>query len=377
MKTLDRMILKQVTAPFFGALATFTVIMLLDRMFDLMDMIIRKGVPIGNVLQVVAYTLPFILSFTAPMAVLVAVLVAYGRMAQDYEILAAKALGVSTLRLSLGPVIGTGLLGVFLFWFNNQVIPESNHRLKNLLMEIGRKRPTAQIARGIFTRIEDYLVYVGDKDDRSSAIYDVKIQSLKSGQARTIVAEKGHLFVLGDTVMVFALENGEVHQTLDSRQRSYRRVLFHTYTMKIPLNPELIQQERKYRSDKEKLFSQLWKDIKTKQKDLSTAKLDPGARKAMRTRMYQMWVELHRRFALPVAGIIFVLVGVPLAVMTKRGGYGTAFGVSFFVFVLYYIFLMGGEQLSQRGVLPHPVVWVPNLIFIAIAGFLIYKEGHR
>ncbi len=371
------MILRQVIAPFIGALATFSVIMLLDRMFDLMDLLIRKGVPIGTVGLVILYTLPFILTFTTPMAVLVAILVAFGRMSQDYEVMAAKALGISSKRLAFGPFIGAVALTGFLFWANNYMVPEANHRLKGLLMEIGQKRPTAQIKKGLFTQIEDYLVYTGDKDDRTGAIEDVKIQDIKGAEPKTIIAKKGRVFVSGDTVMVFALEDGEVHQVIGRDRNIYRVMSFERYRMKIPLNPEMLQEERKFRADKEKLLPQLATDLREQEKNLKKLGADPGASKSVKTRIAQIWVELHKRLALPVAGLIFVLLGVPIAVITRRGGYGTAFGISFFVFVLYYILLLSGEQLSTRGLLPHPVIWVPNLLFICLAMWLLRKEERQ
>lgn len=377
MKTLDRMILRQVVSPFFGALATFSVIMLLDRMFDLMDLLIRKGVPVATVGLVVAYTLPFILAFTAPMAVLVSVLVAFGRMAQDYEVLAAKALGISSKRLAVGPFIGAVALTGFLFWANNYLVPEANHRLKVLLMEIGQKRPVAQIKKGLFTQIEDYLVYVDDKDDRTGAIEDVKIQELSDNEPKTIIAKRGRVFVSGDTVMVFALEDGEIHQAMGRDKGVYRVMSFGKYRMKIPINPEALKEERQFRADKEKLLPQLAREIGEQEKNMRRLGKDPDARKSVQIRLAQIWVELHKRLALPVAGLVFVLLGVPIAVMTRRGGYGTAFGISFFIFVLYYIMLLSGEQLSNRGVLPHPVIWIPNLIFIILAAWLLRKEERK
>jgi lipopolysaccharide export system permease protein len=377
MKTLDRMILRQVVSPFLGALATFSVIMLLDRMFDLMDLLIRKGVPVATVGLVVAYTLPFILAFTAPMAVLVSVLVAFGRMAQDYEVLAAKALGISSKRLAVGPFIGAVALTGFLFWANNYLVPEANHRLKVLLMEIGQKRPVAQIKKGLFTQIEDYLVYVDDKDDRAGAIEDVKIQELSGNEPKTIIAKRGRVFVSGDTVMVFALEDGEIHQAMGRDKGVYRVMSFGKYRMKIPINPEALKEERQFRADKEKLLPQLAREIGEQEKNMRRLGKDPDARKSVQIRLAQIWVELHKRLALPVAGLVFVLLGVPIAVMTRRGGYGTAFGISFFIFVLYYIMLLSGEQLSNRGVLPHPVIWIPNLIFIILAAWLLRKEERK
>ncbi len=338
-----------------------------------MDLLIRKGVPLWVVLKIIGYTLPFIFSFTVPMAALVATLVAFGRMAQNQEILALKALGVSVRRAAAGPLIGASLLALFLFWFNNWVVPEANHRLKATLFEVGRKKPTAQIKPKLFTRIEDFLIYVEEKDDRTSEIFGVKIEDLRHTPPRTVLAERGRLAWSGDTALLFFLKNGEVHEP--AGREGYRVIGFEEYTLKIPVNPELAESERRYRTYKERLLPRLLKDIRERREKLKEAP-DPGARKALRVSLARLEAELWKRFVLPVAAVVLILVGVPIAVMTRRGGYGTAFGVSFFIFVLYYIMLVGGEELSRRGFVPSWSLWAPNLFFL-IVGFALLRREER
>ncbi len=336
-----------------------------------MDLLIRKGVPLWVVLKIVGYTLPFIFSFTVPMAALVATLVAFGRMAQNQEILALKALGVSVRRAAAGPIIGASLLALFLFWFNNWVVPEANHRLKATLFDIGRKKPTAQIKPKLFTRIEDFLIYVEEKDDRTSEIFGVKIEDLRATPPRTVIAERGKVLWSGDTAMVFFLKNGEVHEA--GGREGYRVIKFREYTLKIPVNPEIAQSERRFRTQKEKPLPMLLKDIRERRAKLKDAQ-DPGAVKALKVSVARLEAELWKRFVLPVAAVALILVGVPIAVMTRRGGYGTAFGISFFIFVLYYIMLVGGEELSSRGFVPTLALWVPNGFFFLVGLWLLRKE---
>jgi lipopolysaccharide export system permease protein len=100
LKRLDLYVIGSTIKPFFGALLVTTSILILDRVFDLMDLIIKKGIPLDVVFQVMLYSLPFILSMTIPMSVFVGSLVAFGRLAQDLEILALLSSGVSLNRIA-------------------------------------------------------------------------------------------------------------------------------------------------------------------------------------------------------------------------------------------------------------------------------------
>jgi lipopolysaccharide export system permease protein len=141
----------------------------MDQLFRLIDLFVRKGLPLDIVGQILVYTLPLILSYTAPMAILVAIVMSFGRFAQDNEILALKTHGLSFFSIMRAPFVMTLLFMVFLILFNNYVLPEANHRVKNLMLDVSRKRPTVRIPEGIFTNdFPGYMIYVGKKDERHS-----------------------------------------------------------------------------------------------------------------------------------------------------------------------------------------------------------------
>lgn len=369
MKKLDFYTFRNTIKPFFGALLVTTMILLLDRVFDLMDMIIKKGLPMNIVLQVMMYSLPFILALTIPMSVFVGCLVAFGRMAQDLEFMALQSVGISINRSISSVVLASIFLTLFMFWFNDRIVPESNYRLKNLLLDIVEKKPTAQIKSGTFSQIGDFWIYVGKKNDRTGKIEDVMIQQLGGGGTQTIVAKEGNMFIDSDRNLNFILSNGYIHD-YSQRENVYKRIRFSEYRLQIPLNDELIKRQREWRSDREKNVSMLVNEIKQfSEQYVKSGKKDEG----LKRRINSLKVEVHKKFSLPFASIIFVFLAAYIGFMIKRGGYGPAFGISFFIFVIYYIFLISGEDLGKRGIIPPEIgMWWANAFYILLTS-LIYK----
>lgn len=367
LKRLDLYIIGSTIKPFFGALLVTTSILILDRVFDLMDLIIKKGIPLDVVFQVMLYSLPFILSMTIPMSVFVGSLVAFGRLAQDLEILALLSSGVSLNRIAFPVVFVSIFITLFMFWFNDRIVPESNYKLKNLILDIAEKRPTSQIRAGTFSQVGNFWIYVGKKDDRSGEIWDVIIQKLDEREMQTVVSGEGVMFIDQDRNLNFVLGNGYIHD-YDRRSGNYKRVKFSEYRISIPLNDELIRKQREWRSDREKTVGMFLKELKDLEGNYRNSK-DEGIKR----RINSIKVELHKKFSMPFASIIFVFLAMYIGFILRRGGYGPAFGVSFFVFVIYYIFLISGEDLGKRGIIPPELgMWWANYFYMILT-LLIYK----
>ncbi len=376
MKKLDDYVVKEHLLPFLGGFSVLTIIMILDRVFDLLDLFLRKGIKLVIVLKVFLYSLPFIIALTVPMAVLISTLMAFGRLAQDFEIMAMKSFGISLKRILVGPVIFGFLIFVLMSIFNNTVLPESNHRLKNLLIDIHEKKPVAQIREGVFTSIENFLIYVRRKNEKTSEIKDVMIQQiLEDGRVRTIFAKKGRI-VSEPRRLVFYLENGEIHETEGAKKENYRVIRFRQQVITVPVNYELIMHQREYRGDREMSAPMLYARILSLKKEIKRfGKKDPGKVKFMKKRISQLWVEIYKKFSIPFAAIAFIIMGAPIAVMTRKSGFSTAFGFSFLLFMFYYIFLVGGEELADRAIIPPLIaIWFPNILFIGIGLYLLKRE---
>ncbi len=342
-----------------------------------MDLIIRKGVPLFAVVKIFLYSLPFILAMTVSMALLIASLVSYGKLAQNFEIMAFKALGISFKRTLKGPLIFAFFVFLFMCWFNDKVLPEANHRVKNLIFSVYAKKPAVKVEEGVFTNINDYLVYVERKDEKTGQISGIKIIEPQRNKqnVRTIVAKRGRLSSIGDSTVIFVLYDGTIYESLGERSQDFREIHFKKQVIKISVDTELREKNRKYRTEREMTIKMLLDAMKEKDKEIAETDSRDTIRIQILKRIKNRYlIEIHKKFSLPFAGIVFIVLGAALATLTKKGGYGAAFGFSFLVFTIYYIFLIGGEELARRGYIsPFIAMWFPNFL-TGIAGYIFARR---
>src|SRR3954469_7157704 len=150
MRILRWYILRQHLVPLLLGFGVVTFILEMDVLFDYLDLVVNRGVAPGIVLQLFVLSLGYIVALTVPCAVLVAALMTFGRLSQDNEITALRASGGNLLSILAGPLAAALLLAMGLAAFNNWVLPESNHAFANLLVDIGRMRPTVRLQEGVF-----------------------------------------------------------------------------------------------------------------------------------------------------------------------------------------------------------------------------------
>jgi lipopolysaccharide export system permease protein len=381
MKIIDKHITKSHFSPFLLALAVLTFVLLMDRLFELINMIIQKKVPILIVSKVFLLSLPYMLTMTIPMSVLVAVIMAYGRLAQDNELTALKSCGIPFIRLLVAPFITGIILTVSLYFFNDRLMPETNHIVKNLLMDISETKPTLQLKENIFiTDFPGYNLLIRRIDPKTSELSNITIYEGKdNSQPRTILASKGQLIAAPQASSLrLELRDGEIHQIDPDDPTRYHRISFKKHLIYLPMDPEIQHQVRTYRSDREmssdmmkKAISDIRQQLQPLQiqlKDsihLSQPRMNQLAteikNRISEIRRYQ--VEIQKKISIPVACLVFILIGAPLGIITRKGNLGVSFGLSLGFFILYYIALIGGEELADRQILsPVLAMWAANIV---------------
>ncbi|UCC12808.1 MAG: LptF/LptG family permease [candidate division WOR-3 bacterium] len=398
IKTVDRYFIKEFIPPFFFSIFALTFILLMDQLFRLIDLFVRKGLPFAIVGQVLVYSLPHIISYTAPMAILVGIVMSFGRFAHDNEILALKTSGLTFLSLMKIPLVITSLFVIFLVFFNSYILPESNHRARNLMLDVSRKRPAIRLPQGVFTNeFPGYTVYIGRKDERRSKLFDITVYDQRSGVM--ITAPHGDLEDIDEDIIQFTLYDGELHQLIDDVK--YQRTSFARQIINMEVNTELIRKERTYRNETELVVTGLHTKItETKQEiaalisAIDTIGRDAVAQfmtgnehrlgpakfqiqkklnemKAKQRRLSRYLIELNKKYSLAVACILFVLIGAPLGYLSKKGGIaGILIGIM--LFSLYYILVLAGEEFAdRRGFSSFWAMWLPNIILFA-AGIYFY-----
>ena len=401
MRILPRYILKEHFGPFLLGLCVLTFVLLMDQVFTLMDMLIGKGLPLGAVGEVFLLSLPFILAVTTPMAVLVAALMAFGRMAQDNEVTALRSSGLPFHRLLIAPFLASWVLCAFLLFFNNYILPEANHRVRNLLLDIAIKKPALKLKEGAFiTDFEDqgYILFIKKVEIKTSRIFDVTIFDLRKGGSpfqpsiprnpqglpsieapQTIISKMGELSFSPDgRTLTVTLRSGTIHSTDPKESSYYRKLPFEKMTINLPVDLNLERQSREFRSEREMGAPTMLVALNKLKKEIAELRKARGQTKEpipeIQFREQQIdsyWVEIHKKFAIAFACPIFILLGAPLGVKARRGGVGIGFGVSLAFFVVYYLFLVGGEELADRGFLsPFLAMWAANILLGVVGVFL-------
>jgi lipopolysaccharide export system permease protein len=425
MKKLQVYVLKEFFPPFLLSLALLTFVMLLDKLLDLLDMIVSKGVPMRIVGEIFLLLLPSMIAVVIPMGVLAGILIAVGRMSGDFEITAMKAGGASIYHILFPLGMVSLIIAGILVIFNNSVLPEANHIARNLLLDVGTMRPTARIEPGMFVEeIENYRILVQEKDDLTGKLIGVIIHSNTPGApTRTITAQEGTMEPIGANHLRLTLENGQMHER--DRADGYRYATFTTYILDIARSAELVRHDRNSRGDREMsarymgLFVDSLQELSilltdsisiTSETFLASVSSENNpviqGDSTRRARNARAWltsastdlillndqvdnirqniskynVEIHKKYSIPLACLVFVLLGVPLGLSSKNANTGLAISMSLVSILVYYFFLIAGEQLADRGRIPAWVaMWAPNILLGVLGIYLTFRslrEGH-
>ncbi len=407
MKILKRYILKEHISPFLISLMVVTFVLLIDRIIDLLNLIIEKKLPLQTIAELFGLSMPYMLALSIPMAVLVATILAFGRMSVDREIIAIKSSGINVYSM-LGPLLVTAiLLTGLMVYFNHWFLPNTNHKLKNLMLKIAYYKPMTIIKENEFTTFMDYTVFA--KGNNDSLLTDVLIYDRSQSRfPRTVFAKTGNVLQKdnGNSLQI-VLNDGEMHERNEKEKGKYQKTTFSRYVINVRnLGNRTDFFETGYRSDREMTYPQIVESLKGNKAELKT-KQDEVFRLSQRLdlakKQHQSYstnvevrrlqsmqqlasdretelaeiirslqVEYHKKFSLSFAVIIFILVGVPLGLMTRTSGIGMAFSVSSIIFLVYYIALNGGEQLADKGLMPpFMAMWISNIVFLILAILLI------
>ncbi len=426
----SRYIYRELILPFIFSISVVTFVLLLNFLIKTVDRLLGKGLPLGVILEFIYLNLAWIIAMSIPMAVLVACLMAYGRLAEDNEITAMRSSGISFITI-LAPGLIFGLvITLLMMYFQNFVLPDTNHRARLLSGDIYRKRPGLNIEPGYFIdELPEYSIYVKNKSGET--LKKVTVYNKDNQQTQlTIYADSGRIDLQGKTAF-FTLYSGEIHELDLENYEEYRRINFEKHIITIPVDNMILERRDKARrGDREMTvammrervakYTQLRNKILHKIDDLvqnqmdmpapdnfnrlkkiinrqiseNTQHLEPAKAlrtnrrlKALKTRLRgefslaysykkqinKYLVEIHKKFAMPFACIIFVLMGAPLGVMTKQGGVPLAAVISILFFLIYYVFLIGGEELADMAYLPpFWAMWAPNILLFIVGSYLIY-----
>ena len=429
------------------ALLVLLFVLLANFLLRSMDRFLGKGLEFSLIIEYIFLNLAWILALAVPMAVLVATLMAFGRLSADNEIAAMRSVSVSYVKLMIPVLIFGSAIAGFMMYFNNQILPEMNHKSRMLSSDISRKRPDLEFDVGYFIdAIPEYNFLLVSR--KGEIFYDITIFSNpERNKHQTITAHSGTISAVDDGV-VLHLENGIIHEYFGNDKNEYQQIVFDKYQVMIPVdNLVLNRRDSSIRGDREmtykmmqgKIYSYKEKITNThnrirerleneakklkidsridsgivltlhstleriQQYELeledSLKRIESGSIDRVKRRLKNMkrgvesdfslitsftnsinryLVELHKKFSIPFASVVFILIGAPLGMMARKGGFAVSMAFSLSFFVIYWIFLIGGEEFADRGFLsPALSMWLPNIVLGVLGLYMCYRQSRE
>ncbi len=423
-------ILKRHASPFFGSFLFLMSVFILQFVMKFMDQLVGKGLSGAVIAELMLLNLAWMVVLAVPMAVLVATLMAFGAMSSTNEVTAMKASGMSLYRMMFPVAVAALIVTWLMIEFNNKVLPEANHRSKTLTIDIRQKKPTLTLVPGLFNQdMTGYSMLVRKTFEESNELEGVTIYNhTDPGKNTVITAKRGSLSFSSDyKKLVMDLYDGEIHEVDHSKPNLYRIVKFERQRITTQSegfdfersavdkfsrgDRELSSAEMRYMVDSlngltraieariagygaalhEKLFNgsvppdaaarDFWRNLEqyTDMKSQmmfyrNNIEADLANIQYQQKQVREYLVEIHKKYSIPVACFVFILVGAPLGIMARRGGFGIAASLSLGFFLLYWSSLIGGEKLADRQIIePWIGMWGANL-FIGLLGVILTNK---
>ncbi len=439
MKLISRYILRFHIGPFIFGTTLVMFLFLFQFLLKSLDDLVGKGLSNWVIIQLIALNLSWMLVLAVPMGVLFSTVMAFGNLSSTHEVTIIKASGGSLIRM-IKPVVISGIfLTLILFWFNDAILPEANHRAKVLWMDIKRKKPTFTLESGQFSQeLEGYTLIARNVDSLSGKLYGVTIYDNRVMDKNNVIsADSGTVNFTSDMQkLVIKLFSGEIHQIVPYQTKDYRKIDFGKYIIFIDARgynltrtdddlisrgdremhisdmqkivDEANKNEQKYKNEffkiikkhynflvglsddtvnnsyptiyyenqtYEKVLSNVQRNLSFLKNNLSThlLRFEDYSRKAG-----QYEVEIQKKYSIPFACLIFILVGSPLGIMTKGGNFGISAAISIAFYIFYWACLIAGEKLADRGILsPFLSMWMGNLSILIMGTILVIKTNNE
>jgi LPS export ABC transporter permease LptF len=380
MTIIKRYIIRELFGPTLLGLLFFTFLLFITRIFRLADILLSEGVDPVLVGKFALCLLPALLSFTIPCALLVGVLISFGRLATDNEILAVRTSGINLMTIFMPVIILGFLLSSVMFVMNHSLVPNLNYKSMDYLYQIefqlfNTLRP-GRFYDGLGSEDTDIIFYYGARNPKTADMLNIhmklvsKIEKLTGQKNATqrkretlLLAERGRITTdLQSKMISLHLYNGSLHPLMKENP-AQNNILFFSELVRI-FNPstDRIKEGSYKKKSREMTVPDLIQSIEANRLD--------NVRRANKSR-----VVLLQHFSNPLACLALILIGMPLAIYIRPSGKSVGFALSFGLLFIYYILMKWGSSIGELG---HPLgslaIFSPNILLGVIGCILIYLQ---
>ena len=417
MKKLHLFMLKSFVGPFVATFFISMFVLIMQFLWRYIDDLVGKGLEGHVISELLFYVSLTLVPMGLPLAVLLASIMTFGSLGENYELTALKAAGISLYRIMKPLIVLIIIFTIAAFFFSNNVLPYANLKASSLLYDIKRQKPELSLKEGVFINdIEGYSIKVDKIDKKSGMMYKMLIYNHtdRKGNYEMTIADSG-IMEADPTGRFMEVELYHGYTYTDEGLKSnnnktypFRRVQFDKQYFVIPLGDKDLQrtdedlfkntvrtQERNPKRDSVireetrgvvKNLDSLYQTFDVEERKNTIDQAVQLARGAQTSHMNDLSInkrdeeavrkyniEWHRKFTLSFACFIFFFIGAPLGGIIRKGGLGAPVVVSIFLFIVYYIIWMMGERAAREGVLePWQGMWISSVILLPLGAILTY-----
>lgn len=351
--TIHKEILRELAFTFLLSTVALNFILIVEKILRLSRLLSVVGVSLSDMIRIILYLQTPILILTLPMSLLVSTLLTYGRLNADNELVILRSSGMSFKTIAM-PVF---IMGITCF-FTGLIVsfylgPMSMVKLREAISGVITQRAPAAIEEGVFnTLFKDVVLFVKEKPDTGSMrdifIYDERNKK----EPRVLMAKEGSISVTDGFGLFFYLKDGHMHI---AKGNDSTEIFFAGYHLSLNLAAE--QPVRK-------------------NSELTPLELFRETKKTLPEQSVPLFLELHRRLSLPSVCLILMLLGSPLALLAGKSGRLGGLTIGLFIFVVFYMLLIYGENLARTGKIPHYIgAWSPTIILGIFAVWIFKQES--
>lgn len=364
MRILDRYIIREIILPFLIALGVLTFLLIIPYIIELAEQLIAKGVAWPTVLRLMGTLLPATLGLTIPMALLIAILMAFGRLSSDREVVVMMACGISPYRLLRPVALVATLTAAATLWVMVEAIPDANQTYREITLRIVTDRAEGQVRpREFFEDFPDTVLYVREIPSTGGWQDVLAADTKNAAQPIIYLARRGRMIINRQAQTIeMVLEDGARHATNASEPASYEMVRF--VRLILSLDPQSVfPRTGLARGLREMTIAELQEQI--------------SELRGRNQPFHNPVIEIQKKFSIPVACFVFALVGVGLGVSNRKDGKLASFVLGIAVIFIYYVVMFMAQAMTKGALIPAWLsMWLPNIV-LGVAGLVLLLSRSR
>ncbi|MBI1884366.1 MAG: LptF/LptG family permease [Chlamydiae bacterium] len=364
MKILHAYILRNFLLNFFIGIVVFVAVLFMGSMIKDIAGLLLQGVPLKDMGLLFLLLTPYFLSACIPLSLLTALLLVFGKLSQDNELLAIKASGVSLFQLCYPLwLIGLLLTGIC-FKLNNEIIPYSHYAARKLIVQMGVENPAAYLEPGNFVEIfPNHIIYIREREKdtlRKIVIY----QTMAEGRVKTITAREGKISYDEKTGHIsLELKDGNIQEPTGNEFKDFFNLQFGSYVLKLDTGKILKDPSNLDKKHKDMTLS----EIKEKMKEY----------KSKGVNVTPLMTEIQKKISVSFSCFVFTLIGIPLGIRAHRSEKTIGVALSLLLVFFYYLFIIFGKALDEKPQFhPELLMWLPNIL-LGIIGIGFFRKVAR